>query len=142
MQDDLFVETLTALEHLRFSIKFVYKTKLTEEKINFMVNQLLHKFRLTSCKEAIIGSARLSEFCRKCSDEWNIYLFILSFSGRKGLSGGEKKRLSLATALILAPKILFADEPTTGLDANSALDVVRTLSGIGSTVICTVHQVN
>ena len=38
------------------------------------------------------------------------------------------------------PKLLFADEPTTGLDSNSSLDVVRFLSELGTTVICTIHQ--
>ncbi len=42
--------------------------------------------------------------------------------------------------LCRTPKLLFADEPTTGLDSNSSLDVVRFLSELGTTVVCTIHQ--
>ena len=45
-------------------------------------------------------------------------------SGR-GVSGGERKRTALATELITSPSVLYLDEPTTGLDASTALDVVR-----------------
>ena len=57
------------------------------------------------------------------------------------LSGGWQRRLSIAMALILEPKILFLDEPTLGLDvlARSALwDVIRSLKG-NMTIILTTH---
>jgi ABC-type multidrug transport system ATPase subunit len=41
----------------------------------------------------------------------------------RGLSGGERKRLSLATGILAAPSVVFLDEPTTGLDSFSALTV-------------------
>ncbi|EZA57078.1 Protein brown [Ooceraea biroi] len=59
------------------------------------------------------------------------------------LSGGEKKRLSLAAELVTRPKILFIDEPTTGLDVFSATCVVQSLKQIalrGVMVFCTIHQ--
>ncbi|XP_012235630.1 protein scarlet [Linepithema humile] len=59
------------------------------------------------------------------------------------LSGGEKKRLLLAAELVTKPKILFLDEPTTGLDTFAAICVVQSLKLIvsrGTIVFCTIHQ--
>jgi ABC-type multidrug transport system ATPase subunit len=41
----------------------------------------------------------------------------------RGLSGGERKRLSIAAGILAAPSVVFLDEPTTGLDSFSALTV-------------------
>lgn len=59
------------------------------------------------------------------------------------LSGGEKKRLSIALELVANPKILFLDEPTSGLDEVTALQCIRLLSDLakrGHTVVCTIHH--
>ena len=55
-----------------------------------------------------------------------IYTKIGSVKHR-GISGGERKRTSIAMELIVSPGIIFLDEPTTGLDAATAVTVVEIL---------------
>ncbi|MQS38445.1 ABC transporter ATP-binding protein [Streptomyces katsurahamanus] len=60
----------------------------------------------------------------------------------KQLSGGERRRLDLALALLGRPEVLFLDEPTTGLDAegrHDTWDLVRSLRDTGTTVMLTTH---
>ena len=61
----------------------------------------------------------------------------------KGISGGEKRRLSLAVQLLADPSVCLLDEPTTGLDAFTARQVVQILQQLahrGRTVIVSIHQ--
>ena len=61
------------------------------------------------------------------------------------LSGGQKQRLAVATALVGNPRILFLDEPTTGLDPQSRRqlwDVVRSFQEKGGTVLLTTHYMD
>ena len=51
---------------------------------------------------------------------------------RKGISGGQKRRLSIASQLITAPKILFLDEPTSGLDSKASFEVISFLKRVVS----------
>ncbi|MFV0428922.1 MAG: ABC transporter ATP-binding protein, partial [Arachnia sp.] len=60
----------------------------------------------------------------------------------KSLSGGERRRLDLALALLGAPRVLFLDEPTTGLDPESrqrTWELIRSLIADGVTVVLTTH---
>ena len=59
------------------------------------------------------------------------------------LSGGQKQRFSIACALVNSPKVLFLDEPTTGLDPqakHNLWDLVRELNGAGMTIVLTTHN--
>ena len=63
----------------------------------------------------------------------------------KELSGGQKQRFSIATTLINQPKIIFLDEPTTGLDPQARRnlwDLIREIRNNGTTVIITTHYMD
>jgi ABC-2 type transport system ATP-binding protein len=63
----------------------------------------------------------------------------------KGFSGGMKRRLDLAASMILAPQVLFLDEPTTGLDPagrREVWDAVEGLAADGTTVVLTTHYLD
>lgn len=62
----------------------------------------------------------------------------------RGLSGGERKRLSIAAGILATPSIIFLDEPTSGLDSFAALSVMGHLKRMardsGHAVIASIHQ--
>ncbi|MDT0343213.1 ATP-binding cassette domain-containing protein [Streptomyces litchfieldiae] len=63
----------------------------------------------------------------------------------KTFSGGMRRRLDLAASMILAPEVLFLDEPTTGLDPrgrSEVWDAVRGLTAVGTTVLLTTHYLD
>ena len=63
----------------------------------------------------------------------------------KELSGGQKQRFSIATTLINKPKIIFLDEPTTGLDPQARRnlwDLIQHIRSLGTTIIITTHYMD
>jgi ATP-binding cassette subfamily G (WHITE) protein 2 len=61
----------------------------------------------------------------------------------RGISGGEKRRLSIACGCVGAPRIIALDEPTSGLDANAALVVMQCMARLAAQqriVISSIHQ--
>ncbi|KAI6229296.1 ABC transporter domain-containing protein [Aphelenchoides besseyi] len=119
-QEELFISTLTVKEHLNIQADLRLVGMTTSERRQ-RVNDVMRKLGLLKCKNTQIGST----------------------SGRKGISGGETKRLLFAGELLDNPPLLFCDEPTTGLDsskAESVVNVMRKLAESGHTIICTIHQ--
>ncbi|PSS13459.1 ABC transporter G family member 7 like [Actinidia chinensis var. chinensis] len=119
-QEDLFFSQLTVRETLSLAAELQLQEISSVEERDEYVNNLLFKIGLVSCADSRVGDAKV-----------------------RGISGGEKKRLSLACELIASPSVIFADEPTTGLDAFQAEKVMETLQQLaqdGHTVICSIHQ--
>ncbi|XP_050548541.1 ATP-binding cassette sub-family G member 4 [Daktulosphaira vitifoliae] len=114
-QDDRLQPLLTVNENMQIAANL----KLTQDKSpkykEAVINEILSTLGLEQCK-----ATRTSR-----------------------LSGGQKKRLSIALELINNPMIMFLDEPTTGLDSSSCsqcIKLLRLLAHQGRTIICTIHQ--
>lgn len=107
-------------EYLRFNAKLRLPSDTSADGISDAVAGLLRRFSLEKCAGSRIGDSML-----------------------RGISGGEKRRLSIASELFTKPHILLVDEATTGLDATSARHVVtmmEQLSAAGITIIMSIHQ--
>ena len=68
---------------------------------------------------------------------------LIGEPSKRGLSGGERKRVCIGMELVTDPTVLFLDEPTSGLDAYTAcnvIDYLRRLTRQGRTIIATIHQ--
>ncbi|WOL14869.1 ABC transporter G family member 5-like [Canna indica] len=120
MQDDLLYPMLTVEETLMFSAEFRLPRSLSAAIKKSRVQALIDQLGLRSAAKTIIG------------DEIH-----------RGVSGGERRRVSIGMDIIHDPIILFLDEPTSGLDSTSAFMVVKVLRRIahsGSIVIMSVHQ--
>lgn len=53
-------------------------------------------------------------------------------SGIRGISGGERRRVTIAMELVTEPAVLVLDEPTSGLDSYTALNLMRTMKQVGT----------
>lgn len=123
LQTDVFTPGLTTFEYLKFQADLQLPTTVsTPEKLQ-IINSLIDILEISHLKDSI----------------------IMNFSHESRLSGGEKRRVSLAVQLLNKPSILFLDEPTTGLDTSSSLKLVQVLrklssSNLGVTIILSIHQ--
>uniref|UniRef100_A0A0G4H7E0 ABC transporter domain-containing protein n=1 Tax=Chromera velia CCMP2878 TaxID=1169474 RepID=A0A0G4H7E0_9ALVE len=121
-QDDTLLSTLTARQTLLYAAELSMPEASKSERAT-RVSDVLSLLNLTAAAETKVGK----------SQEPNM----------RGLSGGERKRLSIGIELLTDPSVLILDEPTTGLDSRNAEDVLaclRMLAREGRTVICSIHQ--
>jgi len=122
-QNDALLATATVQEMMEFSAYLRLPAVMTQEEKLKKVNRLIDRLGLGNVRGTFVGS----------DDE------II-----RGLSGGERRRLSIGVELITDPKLIFADEPTSGLDAHSAitcLEIMRNLASEQNAMVCfSIHQ--
>ncbi|MCL7043065.1 hypothetical protein MKW94_021806 [Papaver nudicaule] len=119
-QDDKFHPHLTVTETLVFTALLRLPQSFTLEEKTMQAKAVISQLGLTKCKNNIMGGA-----------------FI------RGVSGGERKRVSIGQEMLINPSLLFLDEPTSGLDSRSAQQVVSILLELakgGRTVLMSIHQ--
>ena len=119
-QDDIILRTMTVSEALYMSALLKLPESISNEDKMKIVNEMISILHLEKCKDTIVGDSTL-----------------------KGISGGERKRLSVGMEMIMNPSIIFLDEPTSGLDTYTAYSLVKSLKNLtleGRTVVATIHQ--
>ena len=118
--DDALLASLTVRETLRYAAGLRLPKWMSKEQKLQKAEEILMKMGLKDCADNLIGNDLI-----------------------KGISGGEKRRVSIAVQILTEPRILLLDEPLSGLDAFTALsimDVLRGLASEGRTLIVTIHQ--
>ena len=90
-QDDIVSGTLTVRENLTFSANIRLPESVSHEEKTAIVNSVIEQLGLTKCADSRVG------------DEY-----------QRGISGGERRRTNIGLELVLSPRVLFLDEPTTG----------------------------
>lgn len=121
MQDDLLNGNLTVMETLNYTAQLRLPRSMPTSERSERIETVLQQMGLLKVRDVIVGSPL-----------------------RKGVSGGERKRLCVAMELLTRPMLLFLDEPTSGLDSVTALSLCRRLRELADsgacTVVCTIHQ--
>ncbi|KAG1683927.1 hypothetical protein DVH05_012502 [Phytophthora capsici] len=123
-QDDSLYSTLTVRECISYSAQLRLPSTLSDRVKDAMVDRTIAELNLTHVANSRIGSVGGS-------------------GSRRGVSGGERRRVSIGMELVTAPQILILDEPTSGLDSSSAhsvVQLVKDLAGHGRIVVLSIHQ--
>lgn len=120
-QEDALIGSLTVRETISFALRLSSAGNISRSLRQQRVNRMLAAFGLTSKADTLIGTPI-----------------------RKGVSGGEKRRTSIAAQLITQPRILFLDEPTSGLDSTASYEVISYLRKYARQhqilVVASIHQ--
>lgn len=119
-QFDTLVGELTVREMLMYTAELRLPAATTRAARTARVDEVIDKLALGSCAATVIGNPL-----------------------KRGISGGQAKRVNIALALISRPSVIFLDEPTSGLDsamANEVASCLKALAAEGRTIVCTIHS--
>ncbi|XVF67237.1 hypothetical protein PTKIN_Ptkin10aG0104400 [Pterospermum kingtungense] len=122
-QDDALIATLTVREAVYYSAQLQLPDTMSKSEKKERAETTIREMGLQDVMDTRIGG-------------W----------GAKGLSGGQKRRVSICIEILTRPKLLFLDEPTSGLDSAASFYVMRRIAslnqrdGIGRTIIASIHQ--
>ncbi|KAJ6569618.1 P-loop containing nucleoside triphosphate hydrolase protein [Mycena capillaripes] len=119
-EDDYHLSALTVRETLKYAAILRLPPKMSKKRKIARAEEVLLMLGLKDCADIYVGGELL-----------------------KGISGGEKRRLSLAVQMISDPSVLVVDEPTSGLDsfiANNVMECLKEIARSGRTVIVSIHQ--
>ncbi|PGH14543.1 hypothetical protein AJ80_05863 [Polytolypa hystricis UAMH7299] len=120
-QEDVLIGSLTVEETMFFAAKLALPRAIGKKERMQRISTLLDAFGIQNQAKTLIGTPI-----------------------RKGISGGQKRRVSVASQLITCPKILFLDEPTSGLDSTASYEVMSYVKDLAKRnnllVIASIHQ--
>jgi ABC-type multidrug transport system ATPase subunit/Ca2+-binding EF-hand superfamily protein len=118
-QDDTVFETLTVYENFFYSAA-LRLPDATDSERDLIIEDVISLLELSHIRDSVVGSV-----------------------DKRGISGGQRKRVNIGLELVADPSILFLDEPTSGLDSTSAkivMSALKDLANLGMTVISVIHQ--
>ena len=120
-QEDALIGSLTVKETINFAARLALPSSVSKRERMERVEELLDSFGIQDQANTLVGTPI-----------------------RKGISGGQKRRLSVASQLIADPRILFLDEPTSGLDSVASFEVINYIKRIAVQhrliVVASIHQ--
>jgi len=119
-QDDIIHANLSVRQALYYTARLRLPPDSSRDEIEKRIATVIEQLGLEGTENVRIGSPE-----------------------RRGISGGQRKRVNLAMELLTDPSILFLDEPTSGLSSEDALlvmSLLRELAEAGKTILLTIHQ--
>ncbi|KAL4920083.1 P-loop containing nucleoside triphosphate hydrolase protein [Aspergillus aurantiobrunneus] len=120
-QEDALIGSLTVQETLKFAADLSLPGFVSKSERAARIKTLLEAFGIQNQASTLVGTPI-----------------------RKGISGGQKRRVSVASQLITCPKILFLDEPTSGLDSTASYEVISYIKKLAQNnnliIIASIHQ--